>query len=245
MSSTLPLGRLPGGRWGEASPPSEPGFATRSAAARAADVRTAAPTAGPHSSESHAVTAQAGPAPAAELRSFDPPVSAADGSGSLGQLEPPSESLHTARAALHPARAALRTIVAACVVVGLLTTGAAAARLVERFINAKDQDLALVHWVQSQAPANAELFTFGPTLTFRHYSRMPTFDLYDVSAPEVRTIVADPAPHYLLVDIGSVESQWLNQAPSTNYHLLRDELGLNELGTEGTYTLYEIDAPKR
>jgi hypothetical protein len=137
----------------------------------------------------------------------------------------------------------LRTLVAACLVLGLLTTAAAAARLVERFIDTKDQELALVHWVQSQTPANAELLTFGPTLTFRHYSDMPTYDLFDVTASELHEIVADPAHHYLLVDLGSVESQWLNQAPSTNYHLLRDEVGLRELGREGSYTLYEINAP--
>jgi hypothetical protein len=141
------------------------------------------------------------------------------------------------------ARTALRTIVATCILVGLLTTAAAAARLVERFIDTKDQELALVDWVHTQMPPNAELFTFGPTLAFRHYSSVPTFDLFDVSAPEVQGILSDPAPHYLLVDIGSVESQWLNQTPSTNYHLLRDEIGLEELGTDGGYTLYRVDVP--
>jgi hypothetical protein len=141
------------------------------------------------------------------------------------------------------ARMALRAIVGLCVIVGLLSTTAAAARLVERFIDAKDQELALVHWVQSEAPANAELFTFGETLTFRHYTSMPTFDLFDVSAADVRGIVSDTAPHYALVDVGSVESQWLNQAPSTNYHVLRDEVGLKELGTRGGYTLYQVAAP--
>jgi hypothetical protein len=141
-------------------------------------------------------------------------------------------------------RVALRAIVGVCVIVGLLSTAAAAARLVERFIDAKDQELALVHWVRSETPASAELFTFGETLTFRHYTSMPVFDLFDVSASDVRSVVSDSAPHYLLADVGSVESQWLNQAPSTNYHVLRDEVGLEELGTQGGYTLYEVDAPQ-
>ncbi|HEY2594688.1 MAG TPA: phospholipid carrier-dependent glycosyltransferase, partial [Chloroflexota bacterium] len=162
----------------------------------------------------------------------------ARGSDGVSLAADPAEHPH------RTARVAVRAIVGVCVIVGLLSTAAAAARLVERFIDAKDQELALVHWVQSEAPANAELFTFGETLTFRHYTSMPTFDLFDVSASDVRDIVSDPAPHYLLVDVGSVESQWLNQAPSTNYHVLRDEVGLKELGTQGGYTLYQVDAPR-
>jgi 4-amino-4-deoxy-L-arabinose transferase-like glycosyltransferase len=141
---------------------------------------------------------------------------------------------------LEASRRPLRAIVAACVVAGLVISAGAAVRLVERFIDTKDQELTLVRWVQSQTPTGAELFSFGPTLAFRHYSSLPTFDLYDVSASDVRTILADPAPHYLLVDTGSVESQWLDQAPSTNFHLLRDEVGIDALGTAEGYTLYQI-----
>ncbi|MBV9577690.1 MAG: hypothetical protein JO057_03765, partial [Chloroflexi bacterium] len=140
----------------------------------------------------------------------------------------------------NPARRPLRLIVGGCILVGLVITAGAAARLVERFIDTKDHELTLVHWVQSQTPSSAELFTFGPTLAFRHYSSMPTFDLYDVSASDIRGILADAAPHYLLVDTTNVESQWLNQAPSTNFHLLRDQVGLTELGTDEGYTLYQI-----
>ena len=156
---------------------------------------------------------------------------------------------HTPYPLRHPSeprrhtRAMLRTAVAACIALGLLTTTLAAARLVERFIDTKDQELALVHWVQSQTPADAQLLTFGPTLAFRRYSSLPTYDLFDVTAPEVRAIVAEPGEHYLLVDLVNVESQWLNQSPSTNYHLLRDEVGLRELGTLGGYTLYQIARP--
>jgi hypothetical protein len=141
---------------------------------------------------------------------------------------------------LEASRRPLRAIVGVCVVAGLVIAAGAAVRLVERFIDTKDQELTLVRWVQSQTPGDAELFSFGPTLAFRHYSSRPTFDLFDVSASDVRSILTGPTPHYLLVDASSVESQWLNQAPSTNFHLLRDEVGLSELGTAEGYTLYQI-----
>jgi hypothetical protein len=137
-------------------------------------------------------------------------------------------------------RPATRAVLGVLVGVGLLMTAAAAVRLVERFIDTKDQELLLVHWVQSQAPANADLFSFGPTLAFRHYSSLPTYDLFDVSPADVEGIVARPTSHYLLVDTTSVESQWLGQAPSTNFHLLRDQVGLSPLGTAEGYTLYQV-----
>ena len=136
----------------------------------------------------------------------------------------------------------LRGLLVACIAVGLLATTAAAVRLVERFIDTKDQELTLVRWVTTQTPPSAELFTFGPTLAFRHYASLPTFDLFDVSADDVRASLAQPVPHYVLVDTTSVESQWLNQAPWINYHVLRDEVGLTELGAQGNYTLYRVNA---
>jgi hypothetical protein len=198
------------------------------------------PTVAPQATEHQPATLPAADTdPAAAV---PPEVQGSDAAGPNPPESPPPPRIEHRFEPRRAARTTLRTIVGACVLVGLLTTTAAAARLVERFIDTKDQELALVDWVAAQTPADTELFTFGPTLAFRHYSSMPTFDLFDVSAPEVRSIVSDRAPHYLLVDIDSVESQWLNQPPSTNYHLLRDDLGLQDLGTQGTYTLYRVDA---
>jgi apolipoprotein N-acyltransferase len=135
----------------------------------------------------------------------------------------------------HPVRLG----VAACTAIGLLLALGAGARLVERFIDTKDQELALVRWVQAQTPPNAQLFTFGPTLAFRHYSAIPTFDLFDLSSSDVEAILRETPPHYVVVDEGSLDSQWLGQAPSQNFLHLRDE-GLTRLGTYASYTLYEV-----
>jgi hypothetical protein len=134
----------------------------------------------------------------------------------------------------------LRAVLALYVAVAMLGTVAFSVRLVEGFIGLKNQDLMLVQWVASQTAPGAQLFSFGPTLTFRHYTSLPTYDLYDLSQADVRSILASAAPTYLLLDEANVEDQWLNQAPSTNFHLLRDEPGLTELGTDGSYTLYQV-----
>jgi hypothetical protein len=127
--------------------------------------------------------------------------------------------------------------------VGLLVATFGGVRLLERFVDTKDQELALVHWVQAQTPPDAQLFTFGPTLAFRHYSVIPTFDLFDLSSADVHNILDAGAPDYLLVDETSVESQWLDQAPSLNFLLLRDDVGLIQLGERDGYTLYRVGTP--
>jgi hypothetical protein len=44
----------------------------------------------------------------------------------------------------------------------------------------------------------------------------------------------------VLLDERSVEDQWLDQAPSANFHLLRDGPGLMPIGSVGSYTLYRV-----
>jgi Dolichyl-phosphate-mannose-protein mannosyltransferase len=135
----------------------------------------------------------------------------------------------------------LRVLALACASAGLLLAAASAVRLVERFVDTKDNELTLVRWVQSETPDSTQLFTFGPTLAFRHYSSLPTFDLFDLTPADIHDILSTSAPHYLLVDVASVEDQWLDQAPSTNFHLLRDAPGLTEIGSNEGYTLYQVN----
>lgn len=136
----------------------------------------------------------------------------------------------------HPAR----LLVAACAGGGLLLAFGASIRLVERFIDTKDQDLALVHWVAGQTPSDAQLITFGPTLAFRHYSALRTFDLFDTGPSGIDDIVARSGSDYVLVDESSIETQWRDQGPATSFHRLRDGYGLERLGTMQGYTLYRV-----
>jgi 4-amino-4-deoxy-L-arabinose transferase-like glycosyltransferase len=134
-----------------------------------------------------------------------------------------------------------RALVTGLAFVGLAVAALGAGRLVERFIDTKDQELALVHWTQSQVPSDAQLFTFGPTLAFRHYSALPSFDLFDLSSAEVDTVLGQPSPHVVLVDEGSLASQWQGQAPEINFARVR-QVGLEPIGVYGSYTLYRVAA---
>jgi 4-amino-4-deoxy-L-arabinose transferase-like glycosyltransferase len=141
------------------------------------------------------------------------------------------------------ARGRLRVAVAVCAALGLAIEAVGAVRLEKDFIDRKEADLALVRWVEAQTTPGAQLFSFGPTLAFRHYTRLTTFDLFDLHGQaDLSPILATPVPRYLVLDERSVESQWLGQAPSTNFHLLRDGPGLALLGSDAGYTLYRVGA---
>jgi hypothetical protein len=84
------------------------------------------------------------------------------------------------------------------------------------------------------------LFTFGPTLTFRHYTHLPTFDLFDVTASDISSILAAPAPTYIVVDEGNLQDQWLDKAPYQNFRYLGDRPGLMPMGSRGAYSFFRV-----
>jgi hypothetical protein len=112
--------------------------------------------------------------------------------------------------------------------------------LTNQFIERKAADLATVRWVESQTPANAQVLTFGPTLTFRHYGQRETLELFELSPAELPAALATGRPTYLLLDVANVEEQWAGRAPADDYHWLRDGPGLTPLGERQTLTLYRV-----
>jgi hypothetical protein len=114
--------------------------------------------------------------------------------------------------------------------------------LTNQFIERKNADLALVAWVESQTPPDAQLLTFGPTLAFRHYGQRETLELFELSAGQIAALLADRRPGYLLLDVQNVEEQWAGRAPAEDYRWLRDGPGLTPLGTRQGLTLFRIGA---
>ncbi|HET6315014.1 MAG TPA: hypothetical protein VFG86_01050 [Chloroflexota bacterium] len=110
-------------------------------------------------------------------------------------------------------------------------------RLVDGFIDRQQEERALVPWVESQAKAGARLLTFGPTLTFTHFSHLPTFDMSVVSDADL----APAAPTYVLVDVANLEEQWQGRRPAELFQRLRDGPGLQSLGTRGALTLFRVE----
>jgi len=134
----------------------------------------------------------------------------------------------------------LRIGMSVWVMLGLLSVAIGGVRLVQGFVDRKADDLALVHWVEAQTPPSARLFSFGPTLTFRHYTSYPTTDLYDVTPADLAAELATPAPTFVLLDEANVEQQWLGQAPYANFQWLKNGPGLVPIGQQGSYALYRV-----
>jgi len=97
-----------------------------------------------------------------------------------------------------------------------------------------------VHWVETQTPPSARLFSFGPTLTFRHYASYQTIDLYDVTPADLAAELASPVPTFVLVDEASVDQQWFGQAPYANFQWLKSGPGLVRVGDQGSYALFRV-----
>jgi len=131
-------------------------------------------------------------------------------------------------------------LVVVCGALGLLATASGAVRLNQGFIDRKDDDLALVRWVQAQTPPGAQLLSFGPTLAFRHYTDLPTFDLFDLTPGDLDAVLAVPGPTYVLLDEQNVQDQWLGQAPELNWRRLQDHFGVSEVGAQGSFRLVRV-----
>lgn len=134
----------------------------------------------------------------------------------------------------------LRWPVGAYLAVGLIVMAAGGVQLTQGFIERKRDHLAIVQWVESRMPADARLLTFELTLTFRHYSRLETLELFELDPQEIAELLVDGRPTFLLLDVVRVEGQWRGRAPEVNYRWLQAEQGLEELGAWRNYTLFRV-----
>lgn len=123
---------------------------------------------------------------------------------------------------------------------GLALAAAGSAVLTDRFIERKQNDVAMVHWTERLAPGNAQLLTFGLTATFRQYGRLETLDLSELGSSTITQLLSDGRPTVLLLDLTGIERQWTGRPPWENYRTLRDGPGLVPLGVRDGYTLLVV-----
>jgi len=123
---------------------------------------------------------------------------------------------------------------------GLASMALSGARLVQGFIDRKDVDLGMVRWVEAEAEPGARLLTFGPTLTFKHYSRLPTLEIFELSPSQLPALLSSNQPSYVLVDEVNVQDQWRDRAPAQVFQWLRDGPGLAPRGQFGSFSLFRI-----
>lgn len=109
------------------------------------------------------------------------------------------------------------------------------------FFSVKSRELAAARYLQAQAAPNATVLTFSLTLTLKHYTNLNVVDLYEQSPDTLRSIICTASPAYLYVESENIKAQWVGKSPALNLNWLRDEIGLYEIGREGTWSLFAVE----
>ncbi len=77
-------------------------------------------------------------------------------------------------------------VLAGYVLTGMLLMARGGWRLTRSFVDRKNTELALVRQVEAKVQPDAQLVTFGLTLTFQHYSHLPTYEIYYQDEPSLK-----------------------------------------------------------
>jgi len=109
-----------------------------------------------------------------------------------------------------------------------------------RFDAATRQQLASIRYLGSRVPPASTVVTFGLSISLAHYTHLAVVDLFMHSPQSLRPIICGNQTAYLFIDEDNIESQWMGRSPATNFHWLRESVGLERTGTQGTWTLYRV-----
>ncbi len=128
------------------------------------------------------------------------------------------------------------------VLLGMLASALFVYRGLTALFDLKADELASAHYLQTELPPRSIVMTFSLTLTIEHYTDFEPIELYDQSPRTLRDLICSSGnPVYLFVQTDKLETQWSGKAPQVNYHWLRDHVGLQELGSRNSWTLYAIN----
>ena len=155
----------------------------------------------------------------------------------------PAEAALTAYGILtvHTLGIVRRTFVLPVIVaVGVLAGLAYATVVIDRFIDRKDADSAVVQWVQHRVPPTARILTFEITLALRHYTRLETHDLFLLHPEELRGLLMDDRPAYVLLRIETVRNRWRGYPVDRNFAYLQRFYRWKRMGRKNGYTLIRI-----
>ncbi|MBI1278090.1 MAG: phospholipid carrier-dependent glycosyltransferase [Anaerolineaceae bacterium] len=112
--------------------------------------------------------------------------------------------------------------------------------LVTTFINNQQRDKLAAAWVGENVPAGSTVYTFGLTLTLQHYTAFKVYELYYETPQTLAGKWQRGKDEYLVLNLWNIENQWVGRDPQLDYHWLRDQRGLEQLGKFGNYTLFKI-----
>jgi len=121
-------------------------------------------------------------------------------------------------------------------------------RVIAAFNSAVALQFAAIRYLQSQLPPASTVVTFELSISLEHYTDFTVVDLF-AQTPESLRLLVCPAggtsrtrSTYLYVDSAKLESQWVGKSPDEGFHWLRDHIGLTQVGQQGSWMLYRVQA---
>jgi len=133
-----------------------------------------------------------------------------------------------------------RRLTQAAVVFSLLGMLTWAYPMLNRFLTTATESKEIARRVAQAVPPEATLLTFGLTLAVGHYTPLHTQELFFLDASSLDALTELRSPLYLLLDVGSVDSQWRGRPPEVNYRWLRDHTTLTQIRDFPPYTLFRV-----
>jgi len=132
------------------------------------------------------------------------------------------------------------TIFKLIIVLSLLGMLAWAYPMLDNFLTVQNQSKIIAAQVEQTLPEKATLITFGLTLTLQHYTRLNTLEFFYLDEATLQTLTDTPGLLYLLLDVGSIETQWQGKTPQINYQWLKENTTLTQIGDFSPYTLFKV-----
>jgi hypothetical protein len=115
-------------------------------------------------------------------------------------------------------------------------------RVLQPVLAQKEIELNQGQWLSERVPTNATIFAFGVNDALRTYTPLHVADLQNDSTETIVAHAHSLSPAYLFINVTNVETQWKGRPFQQMFHVLRDEVGLEEQGTIDEWTLFRIGA---
>jgi hypothetical protein len=112
---------------------------------------------------------------------------------------------------------------------------------IDPFIANQQRDKDTARWAAEQLPEEGIVYTFGLTLTLKHYTNLNAAEIYYESPETLAERWQRGQDDYLLLNVWNIENQWAGREPQLAFHWLRDSRGLVELGRYGNFTLFRVE----
>lgn len=109
-------------------------------------------------------------------------------------------------------------------------------RVLAPVLEIKTREQGQIKRLTAQLAPGETVWTLGMTGAINTYTLLRARDFWQVSAEEVRAT----APAYLLLEPGSIETQWQAKMPHLVFQQLNDARALEPLGAADGWTLYRI-----